>query len=76
MRIRKSKTDSRIKFSLKSPARCPPGRFSFHGLPQVAASHFADAEHLEPGHMFFSEVLDKVRSLDMSLRLIALSEID
>jgi len=26
--------------------------------------------------MFFSEALDKVRSLDMSLRLIALSEID
>jgi hypothetical protein len=76
MRIRKSKTDSRIKFSLKSPARCPTRPLFLLGLPQVAASHFADAEHLQPGHMFFSEVLDKVRSLDMSLRLIALSEID
>jgi len=79
-RIRNENQEVKNRFSYKifpeKSSPLPPGRFSFHGLPQVAASHFADAEHLQPGHMFFSEVLDKVRSLDMSLRLIALSEID
>jgi hypothetical protein len=45
-------------------------------LPIARRSGFVDAEHFQPISVFFGSVSDEVSAFNISLRPIALSEID